>query len=146
MGGLESVPVRFDAGGPVGPTGNTRAVLSELAALASRLASSGESGAIDVRALPLSPADRDWLRETLGRGEVRAEIDAAGSSSIEETAFPGLWWVTHRNANGQPVAELIEVATVPAIIAAEPSEAAASAARLAAIAAEGAESARASRA
>jgi hydrogenase-1 operon protein HyaF len=137
MGGIDSIPVRFDPRHSSGLTGNARPVLSELAALADRLASAGEPGAIDLQALPLSPADLAWLRETLGRGEVSATIEAAGPSSVEETGFPGVWWMTHRNANGQVVAELIEVATVPEIVRSARSEAGTSAARLRAIASEG---------
>ena len=136
MGGVGAIPVRIDQARTSGLTGNARPVLAELAALAERLAVSGESGAIDLQALPLSPADLEWLRETLGRGEVSTTIEAAGPSSIEETGFAGVWWITHRNASGQIVAELIEVATVPEIVAATRDEAGASAARLAAIVGE----------
>ena len=135
MGGLESIPVRIDPGDTSGLTGNAWPVVSEIAALAGRLATTGAPGAIDVLALPLSPADRAWLRETLGRGEVNATIEAAGLSSIEETGFPCVWWVTHRSATGQVVAELIEVATVPEIVVGARAEAGPGAARLAAIAA-----------
>ena len=135
MGGLESIPVRIDPGDASGLTGNSWPVVSELAALVERLAATGAPGAIDLRALPLSPGDLAWLRETLGRGEVNATIEAAGPSSIEETGFPCVWWVTHRNATGQIVAELIEVAMAPEIVMATRAEAGTSAARLAAIAA-----------
>ena len=136
MSGFEAIPVRIHHGPASGLTGNARPVLTELAALAERLASTGEPGAIDLGALPLSPADLDWLRKALGRGEVTATIEAAGTSSVEETAFPCVWWVTHRNTPGQIVAELIEVATVPEIVRATHDDAGASARRLAAIAAE----------
>lgn len=135
MGGLESIPVRIDPADTSGLTGHAWPAVSELAALAERLAATGTSGAIDLRALPLSPADLAWLRETLGRGEVNATIEAAGLSSIEETGYPCVWWVTHRNATGQVVAELIEVATVPEIVTGTRAEAGPGAARLAAIAA-----------
>lgn len=129
----EVFPLRFERAPAAGLTGNARPVLAEVAALAQRFAASGAGGAVDLVAMPLSPADVDWLRGTLGRGEVSAVIEAAGASSVEETAFAGVWWVTHRNPLGEVVAELIEVAAVPAIVAAAREDAAAGAARLAAI-------------
>ena len=39
-----------------------------------------------------------------------------GESRAQETRYPGIWWVTHRNEAGDTVAELIEVCTIPAIL------------------------------
>jgi hydrogenase-1 operon protein HyaF len=105
-------------------TGNERAVLAEILAHLQLLAETGATAAIDLLALPLSDADRGWLQETLGHGEVRAEVDAAGVSEVLETAFTGVWWVTHRNADGQTVAELIEITLLPEILRASAADAA----------------------
>lgn len=97
-------------------TGQAEAVLSEIADLLGRLLATGEAGSIDLRSLPLSPADRDWLDEKLGRGEVEITLEAGGRSDLYETAYAGVWKVTHRDTEERVVAEFIEVAYVPAIL------------------------------
>lgn len=119
-------------------TGNERAVLAEIRGHLAALAERGTTAAIDLLALPLSDADRAWLRETLGRGEVRAEVDAAGVSEVQETGIAGVWWVTHRNADGQSVAELIEITLLPDILRASAADAAQAGERLERILAESA--------
>lgn len=129
MNGPRTIPLRFLA--PVAArTGNERAVLAEIRTHLAALAESGAAAAIDLLALPLSDADRDWLRETLGRGEVRAEVDATGISEVQETALAGVWWITHRNADGQTVAELIEITLLPEILCASAADAAQACERL----------------
>ena len=97
-------------------TGQAEAVLSEVADLLARLLATGEEGSIDLRSLPLSPADRDWLDERLGRGEVEIILDAGGRSSLYETAYSGVWKVVHRDTEERVVSEFIEVSHVPAIV------------------------------
>ena len=75
----------------IGLSGNAPVLLREIAQLAARLLESGEASAIDLRALPLTPADLDWLRETLGRGQVVATLEAEGESTLTETVCPGVW-------------------------------------------------------
>ena len=97
-------------------TGNARALLNEMLGLLDKLAAGGEGGSIDLRCVPLSPGDWEELREVLGTGAVDARVDALGESRAQETRFPGIWWVTHRNEPGETVAELIEVCSVPTIL------------------------------
>lgn len=99
-----------------GPTGNAKALLHEIAKHLEVLARNGESAAIDLRAVPLSPGDRDELKDTLGVGVVEARIDALGRSEVREAKFPGVWWVTHYNEADEIVAELIEICAVPLIL------------------------------
>lgn len=103
------------------------AVLSELVALLERLALQQQASVIDLRSLPMSPQDRVALQAALGQGEVQATVDAGGRSTIRETAIAGLWWVEHRNGDGEMIAELLEVTQVPAILARAPDEIAAGA-------------------
>ncbi len=105
-----------------GLTGNAPVLLREIAALAQRLLASDESSAIDLRALPLTPADLDWLRETLGQGQVVATLDAEGESTLSETVCPGVWWVTHHNEQGAVASEFIEVTYVPELLKAHPDD------------------------
>jgi len=105
-----------------GLSGNAPVLLREIAALAQRLLASDESSAIDLRALPLTPADLDWLRETLGQGQVVATLDAEGESTLSETVCPGVWWVTHHNEQGAVASEFIEVTYVPELLKAHPDD------------------------
>lgn len=125
MSGLSGIGVRVQA-----VAGNAHAVLREVEALLARLIETGESGAIDLRGLPMGPGDYDLLREALGRGEASAALEAGGPSSLVETACSGVWWVTHRNDEGHVVAEYLEVARVPEILLSQPEDMRAGLARL----------------
>jgi hydrogenase-1 operon protein HyaF len=105
-----------------GLSSNAPVLLHEIAELARRLLDSGESSAIDLRALPLTPADLDWLRETLGQGQVVATLEAEGESTLTETVCPGVWWVTHKNENGAVASEFIEVTFAPELLKAHPED------------------------
>ncbi|MHB1099254.1 MAG: hydrogenase expression/formation C-terminal domain-containing protein, partial [Burkholderiales bacterium] len=100
--------------------GNLAALLAEIAARLERLSAGGKGGAIDLRALPFSPEEYDALRQHLGRGEVSVRIEAIGPSEIFETRYPGLWWVTHCNAEGDIISDLLEITNIPEIIKSHP--------------------------
>ncbi|HKI75301.1 MAG TPA: hydrogenase expression/formation C-terminal domain-containing protein [Pseudomonadales bacterium] len=97
--------------------GGTQAILGEIAGMLENLMAGGESGQIDVRSLPLSPDELTRLRHMLGEGEANIELELNGTSRCRETAFPAVWWIEHRNADDKVIAELIEVARVPDILA-----------------------------
>lgn len=109
---------RSDLGLVAPRSGNAKALLREMHSLLAALAAGNAGGSIDLRALPLTPADLDELREVLGTGAVDARVEALGESTVRETRFPGIWWVTHGNEAGEIVAELIEICAVPAILTA----------------------------
>ncbi len=119
------------AAGPVaiagGLGGGVTAVLSELATLLEQLADTETPAAIDLRSLPMSPQDRVQLERALGQGEVSATVDAEGLSTLRETGISGVWWVEHRDRQGELTAELLEVTRVPEILASAPDEIAAGA-------------------
>jgi hydrogenase-1 operon protein HyaF len=118
MSGLAQIPVRIEPAVPAdGLGGGVIAVLHEIVTLLERLASLGESAAIDLRSLPMSAQDRVALQRALGEGEVQATLNAEGVSKIHETRVPGVWWVAHRDRQGELIAELIEVTLVPKILA-----------------------------
>ncbi len=94
-------------------SGNALPLLRELAEHLQALLDSGEASAIDLSALPLTPGDIEWLRDQLGTGEVSITLQANGESTFSETAFPGIWWVTHGNEQGAVTTRLIEVSFVP---------------------------------
>lgn len=111
MNGLKDIGVKVVSG-----TGNAHAVLREVEERLQKLVEQGEEGSIDLSGLPLTPEDYDLLEETLGEGEVVAEVHSLGPSRIHETGIPGVWWVTHYNSDDEVLAEFIEVAWCPEIL------------------------------
>lgn len=106
------------------------ALLHEISILMERLAETGETGAIDLKSLPLTDLERHELVEKLGEGEVRAAISAAGTSTIFETQFAGVWCVRHEDLAGGVTVEQIAVARVPEMLLAHPADIAAARSRL----------------
>lgn len=122
MSRLVDIPIRIEAapasGGPGGGLGGgVTAILHEIVRLLERLAAVDEPAAIDLRSLPMSPQDRTELQRALGEGEVQATLNAQGISKMYETRVPAVWWVEHRDPQGELIAELIEVSRVPQILA-----------------------------
>lgn len=111
-------------------SGFTEAILREIAGLLDRLIDTGEEGVVDLRSLPIGAADRDTLRSRLGTGEVRAALDIAGASTVEETGIFGVWWVRHEGANDGIAYEQIVVSRVPTILVTHPCDLAIGASRL----------------
>lgn len=95
---------------------NADAIVREVEALLRSLVERDEGGSIDLQGLPLSPDERAQLADELGAGEVYAEVDAMGPTTIYETALPGVWWVTHHNESAQAIGEFLEVAYCPEIL------------------------------
>ena len=121
---IHVIPLHVSPALPAGPglTGNALPLLREIAELLRRLLESGETAAIDLSALPLTPADLDWLRDKLGEGEIAVTLQASGESTLNETACPGVWWVTHYNEQGAVTSQFIEVAFVPELVKAHPQD------------------------
>jgi hydrogenase-1 operon protein HyaF len=102
--------------------GNIAALLAEISTMLEQLLSRGTGSMIDLKSLPLSPQEYEQLRLTLGQGEVTARLEAIGLSEIIETHYPGVWWVTHYNVEGDIIADMIEIASVPAILHSQPED------------------------
>lgn len=114
---LPSIPVVVE--GQVGDSGHTDnlvPVLIEIEQALQSLVSGDGSTVIDLTAMPFSQQDEADLRLRLGRGEIKATLDALGATSIEETGFAGVWLVEHQNATGQRLTLHIEIARVPEIL------------------------------
>ncbi|MBN8759832.1 MAG: hydrogenase expression/formation protein [Thiobacillus sp. 65-69] len=118
---LEAIPIHTQPA-EAGLTGNAPPLLGEVRDRVRRLLERGEASAIDLSALPLTPADLDWLRHRLGTGELGATLRTQGESSFDETACAGVWWVMHRNEQGAVIAQFIEVAFVPELVQAQPGD------------------------
>ena len=121
---LDAIPIHVvnAPSGEPGLTGNAPPLLRELLEMVRRLLDSGEPSAIDLSALPLTPADLDWLREKLGAGEISVTLQANGESTLNETGCPGIWWVTHHNEQGAVTSQFIEVTFVPELVKAHPQD------------------------
>lgn len=118
MSRLAGIPIRVEPSARVdGLGGGVTAILHEIVTLLERLATANAPAAIDLRSLPMSPADRTQLKRVLGEGEVQATLNAEGISTIQETRIPGVWWIEHRDSQEQLIAELIDVTYVPDILA-----------------------------
>jgi HupH hydrogenase expression protein, C-terminal conserved region len=103
-------------------TGNAEALLREILSMLVALGATGEDGSIDLASLPLSGADKQWLKDSLGEGAVRIDINASGPTTVVETATPGVWWVTHHNEQDAQVGEFIEVTLIPDIVPTHPDD------------------------
>ena len=119
---LDVIPIHLVSDSPAAPdglSGNAPPLLRELLDQVKRLLETGEASAIDLTALPLTPADLDWLHDKLGEGEIAVTLQANGESTLNETACPGVWWVTHHNEQGAIISQFIEVTFVPELVRAQ---------------------------
>ena len=97
-------------------TGNVEPLLHEIRHALRRLADGEDGTVIDLKRLPLAPGEEERIEETLGTGEVRAEVDALGPTIIQETSYPGVWLITHKNTDGVTVARFVEVTYIPELL------------------------------
>jgi HupH hydrogenase expression protein, C-terminal conserved region len=100
--------------------GYARALLNEIAKLLEALVREGKEDAIDLRSLPIGPADYEQLKVLLGQGEAHISLQIMGRTNVVETAYPGVWWVTHFSPEEEVTAERIEVAWIPEIARSHP--------------------------
>lgn len=110
--------------------GNARPILNEIMHALDRLLESDVPTTIDLAGLPFGPGELEYLEATLGTGELSAKLDALGSSRIRETAYPGVWWLEHRNAFDEIVGRYIEVTRTPEILSSQDADIVAGRARL----------------
>ena len=118
---LQDIAIKVESA-DTSSVGNIAALLAEIAAQLERLISNNHTSMIDLKSLPLSPQEYEQLRFTLGQGEVNARLEAIGPSEIIETQYPGIWWVTHYNVEGDIIADMIEIARVPDILQSQPED------------------------
>ena len=97
-------------------THNVRPLLNEIRHALEKLLANGETSAIDLRSIPLAPGEEEQIEAALGAGEINAELDAMGPSEIRETGYPGVWLVTHFNADRQLMGKFIEITRIPDLL------------------------------
>ncbi len=114
MSALEGIAVRVEAA-----SGNITPLLHEIRHALRRVAQGGEGTTIDLGSLPLAPGEEKRIEDLLGQGEVRAELNALGPTVVQETRYPGVWYITHRNTEQEVVARFIEVTRMPELLLAQ---------------------------
>ena len=97
-------------------TGNVPLLLHEIRHALERLLHQGKETTIDLRSLPLGPGEEELLEQALGSGELSARLEALGPSIIQETAFAGVWLVTHYNEHNEIIGKLIEITLTPSLL------------------------------
>jgi hydrogenase-1 operon protein HyaF len=102
------------------PGETARAIVSEVVACATRFVDTGEVATIDLRFLKSMAAERETLAALLGKGEVTAAVDSLGRTEVQETSIPCVWWIRHRDSEGEIVGEFIEIADVPDLLVGDP--------------------------
>ena len=97
-------------------TWNVQPLLHEIKHALEKLLSTGATSIIDLRSIPLAPGEEETILNTLGRGEIKVQLDALGPSEIIETLYAGVWIVTHYNDDNEMIGRFIEITTVPDIV------------------------------
>jgi len=97
-------------------TWNVKPLLNEVKHALNNLIKNSESTVIDLRSIPLAPGEEEKILNTLGCGEVHAQLNALGPSEIIETQYAGVWIVTHRNDENEIISRFIEITTMPDIL------------------------------
>ena len=124
MSGLADIPVEVinSKAATAEPSAQVMAILQELETMLKQLIDTGEHNGIDIRSLPMMPGDYEQLKMILGEGEVQATVNSLGPSRVIETQVPGIWWISHRNAHDEVLAEFIEVTPLPDILKLQPGD------------------------
>ena len=125
MNKVNDIPVQLGAA-----HGNVRPILSEVLHALDKLLDDDVPTTIDLAGLPFGPGELEKLEAALGEGELVARLDALGTSHIRETAYPGVWWVEHRNVNDEITGRYIEVTRFPEILSSQDADIGAARARL----------------
>lgn len=97
-------------------TYNVEPLMHEIRHALKNLGKNGDNSIIDLRSLPLAPGEEQRIVRLLGKGEVTSTLQALGRSDIYETAFPGVWMVTHYNDDEEVISRFIEVTRIPEIM------------------------------
>lgn len=97
-------------------TQNVKPLLYEIKHALYALIENNKTSIIDLRSIPLAPGEEDKILNTLGQGEVLAQMNTLGLSEIIETQYSGVWVITHYNDEGNIISRFIEVTTMPEIL------------------------------
>lgn len=117
MSTLASIPVAVEH-----VSGNIEPLLHEIGHALEQLLAGGLAAAIDLRSVPLAPGEEGRILDFLGKGEVHAELEAGGLSTVQETRFAGVWVVTHLDPEGEISGRFIEICFIPDIVRSQPAD------------------------
>lgn len=122
----------YDIGTAVDPAAAAllQPLVREIHLALQQLLDCGESTMIDLCTLRLGSHNEAALKRILGDGEVSALVQAFGESEVEETGYAGVWWVVHRDPEGEVIGKAIEVAFLPSILHSQRDDVAGALARL----------------
>ncbi|MGM0594751.1 MAG: hydrogenase expression/formation C-terminal domain-containing protein [Pseudomonadota bacterium] len=95
---------------------NAHALLHEIVDLLAGLLERDEPSHIDLQAIPLSDEDIEILSETLGEGDIDAEVLDYGVTRVTASGIPGVWWVLQMDEAGQTIGQFIEVNYCPEVL------------------------------
>ena len=116
MSQANTINVQFNIQQSDNFTWNVKPLLHEVKHALDTLINTGETTVIDLRSIPLAPGEEEKILNTLGQGEIAAELYALGLSEIIETQYTGVWLVTHYNDDKEIIGRFIEVTTMPDIL------------------------------
>ncbi len=116
MSQANTITVQFNIQQSDNFTWNVKPLLHEVKHALDTLINTGETSVIDLRSIPLAPGEEEKILNTLGQGEVAAELYALGLSEVIETQYAGVWLVTHYNDDKEIIGRFIEVTTMPDIL------------------------------
>lgn len=97
-------------------THNVMPLLNEIKHALDNLIETGKTTIIDLRSIPLAPGEEKKILNTLGQGEVQAQLHALGLSDIIESQYAGVWVITHYNDEDKVISRFIEITTMPEIL------------------------------
>ncbi len=109
---------------------NALPILVELEDRCSKFEKTGTEHSINLTLLPLSQEEAEFLDARLGRGPVDMLSRAYGKCQVTSTLTPNVWWVRYYNSMGTLILNLLEVTSMPQIVAAAPEDIGDSATRL----------------
>lgn len=112
-----NIPIVVADSVPIDSLAIAKTLLNEIHTMLSNLLDKGKVGVLDLRALPpLGEEGYQFIKNQLGIGEVNAEIQSFGRSEIHETAFNGIWWISHFNQDDEIYTEQVEITFCPEIL------------------------------
>ncbi len=114
---LSDIKIAVD--NPALETGNLPGILSEIEQALEALLNSKQAHRIDLRAMPWSAGEEQKLEQILGRGEVTIELNALGKSIFQETAYSGVWLISHYNEAEELIGKIIEISYLPDMVFAQ---------------------------
>lgn len=103
-----------------GISDKAKAVLAEIAAALERFTATGEGWTIYIDKMGLTPDDRQAIRDNLGQGGIRINLEnSAEPAEWLESGVSGVWYGVFYNRSRQPMLETLEVGAFPMVAAAQ---------------------------